>query len=110
MVELATGVFPYQDCKTDFEVLTKVIGQDPPSLPTDKDFSQEFRQFVSSCLIKDQKQRPKYNRLQNEEFIKKYETMNVNVGEWFKKAIQQAEFVAANRSSRYVAWLVLTCF
>lgn len=47
LVELATGVFPYQDCKTDFEVLTKVIGQDPPTLPADGKFSPEFRQFVS---------------------------------------------------------------
>lgn len=46
LVELATGVFPYQDCKTDFEVLTKVIGQEPPKLPEDKEFSDEFRQFV----------------------------------------------------------------
>lgn len=47
LVELATGTFPYQDCKTDFEVLAKVIGQDPPSLPLDKEFSTEFREFVS---------------------------------------------------------------
>uniref|UniRef100_A0A6P7G6H7 mitogen-activated protein kinase kinase n=1 Tax=Diabrotica virgifera virgifera TaxID=50390 RepID=A0A6P7G6H7_DIAVI len=46
LVEMATGVFPYQDCKTDFEVLTKVIGQDPPTLPADKGFSEEFRSFV----------------------------------------------------------------
>ena len=25
LVELATGHFPYRDCKTDFEVLTKVL-------------------------------------------------------------------------------------
>lgn len=47
LVELATGVFPYQDCKTDFEVLTKVVEQDPPTLPADKEFSPEFRQFVA---------------------------------------------------------------
>lgn len=46
LVELATGVFPYQDCKTDFEVLTKVVEQEPPTLPRDKEFSSEFRQFV----------------------------------------------------------------
>lgn len=46
-MELATGVFPYQDCKTDFEVLTKVVEQDPPTLPADKEFSPEFRQFVA---------------------------------------------------------------
>jgi mitogen-activated protein kinase kinase 7 len=44
LVELATGVFPYPNCTTDFEVLTKVLGQDPPSLP--ETFSLEFREFV----------------------------------------------------------------
>lgn len=101
-------MFPYQDCKTDFEVLTKVVEQDPPTLPQDKDFSLEFRQFVSCCLIKDQKLRPKYVKLQNEPFITKYEVMNIDVGQWFRKAIEQADAVAANRSAaRYVAWLVL---
>lgn len=47
LVELATGVYPYKDCHSDFEVLTKVIEDDPPSLPADKDFSLEFRNFVS---------------------------------------------------------------
>lgn len=65
--------------------------------------------FIS--LIKDQKLRPKYVKLQNEPFIKKYELMNIDVGEWFRKAIQQADAVAANRSAaRYVAWLVTDDF
>jgi mitogen-activated protein kinase kinase 7 len=29
-VELATGEFPYKNCRTDFEVLTKVLQEDPP--------------------------------------------------------------------------------
>lgn len=44
-------MFPYQDCKTDFEVLTKVVEQDPPTLPEDKEFSKEFRQFVSCWYV-----------------------------------------------------------
>ncbi|KAJ8938472.1 hypothetical protein NQ318_004112 [Aromia moschata] len=101
LVELATGVFPYQDCKTDFEVLTKVIGQDPPSLPQDEDFSSEFRDFVSYCLIKDKKNRPKYTKLKNHAFIKKYETVNnVNVGEWYVTLTQRAEDVASKAAPR----------
>lgn len=46
LVELATGKFPYQNCQTDFEVLTKVLESDPPSLPTDQGFSPEFQNFV----------------------------------------------------------------
>nr|WAK99672.1 mitogen-activated protein kinase kinase 7 [Colaphellus bowringi] len=104
LVEMATGVFPYQDCKTDFEVLTKVIGQEPPSLPLDKEFSPEFREFVSCCLKKDKKQRPKYTKLKNQPFIKKYEVANdVNVGEWYVKLLQQSDDVTNRAAPRYVA-------
>jgi mitogen-activated protein kinase kinase 7 len=43
-VELATGEFPYKNCKTDFEVLTKVLQEEPPQLS--KDFSDDLRSFV----------------------------------------------------------------
>lgn len=46
LVELATGTFPYEGCNTDFEVLTRVLDSDPPSLPNDKGFSVEFQTFV----------------------------------------------------------------
>ncbi|XP_056632758.1 dual specificity mitogen-activated protein kinase kinase 7-like [Diorhabda sublineata] len=101
LVEMATGVFPYQDCKTDFEMLSKVIGQAPPSLPTDKEFSPEFRDFVACCLIKDHKQRPKYTLLKNHPFMKKYEEINnVNVGEWYVKLIKQSEEMTYRASPR----------
>lgn len=38
-VELATGQFPYKNCKTDFEVLTKVLQEEPPLLPGHMGFS-----------------------------------------------------------------------
>lgn len=45
-VELATGQFPYKNCKTDFEVLTKVLQEDPPLLPLGMGFSLDFQSFV----------------------------------------------------------------
>lgn len=45
-VELATGQFPYKNCKTDFEVLTKVLQEEPPLLPGHMDFSGDFQSFV----------------------------------------------------------------
>ncbi|KAJ8918951.1 hypothetical protein NQ315_016853 [Exocentrus adspersus] len=102
LVELATGIFPYSDCNTDFEVLSKVIEEDPPALPQDKDFSPEFRSFVSRCLTKDKQQRPKYTQLKNHDFIKKYETVNnMNVGEWYVALTQRVEDVASNAPSRH---------
>lgn len=51
LVELATGSNPYKNCTTDFEVLTKVLKSDPPSLPTDRGFTSEFQLFVKKWLV-----------------------------------------------------------
>ncbi|XP_052219773.1 dual specificity mitogen-activated protein kinase kinase 7-like [Dreissena polymorpha] len=84
LVELATGEFPYKNCKTDFEMLTKVLEDDPPLLPTDQNFSKEFCSFVKDCLTKDYRRRPKYRKLLEHPFIKIYETLPVDVVTWFK--------------------------
>ena len=85
LVELATGSFPYKDCKTEFEVLTKVIQDDPPCLPPNQGFSTEFRAFVHDCLLKNHKDRPKYKKLLEHPFILKYRDMEVDVGAWYSK-------------------------
>jgi len=85
LVELATGQFPYKDCKTEFEVLTKVIQEDPPCLPPNQGFSTEFREFVHDCLLKNHKDRPKYKKLLEYPFITKYRDMEVDVGAWYSK-------------------------
>ncbi|KAL7404376.1 hypothetical protein ABVT39_013810 [Epinephelus coioides] len=51
LVELATGQFPYKNCKTDFEVLTKVLQEDPPLLPLGMGFSLDFQSFVKDWSI-----------------------------------------------------------
>jgi len=83
LVELATGSFPYKDCKTEFEVLTKVIQDDPPCLPLNQGFSHDFRSFVHDCLLKNHKDRPKYKKLLEHPFIVKYRDMEVDVGSWY---------------------------
>ena len=83
LVELATGSFPYKDCKTEFEVLTKVIQDDPPCLPLNQGFSHDFRSFVHDCLLKNHKDRPKYKKLLEHPFIVKYRDMDVDVGSWY---------------------------
>ena len=86
MVELATGQFPYKDCKTEFEVLTKVIEEDPPCLPPNQGFSTEFRSFVRDCLLKNHKERPKYKKLLEHPFIVKYRSVeDREVGAWYSQ-------------------------
>ncbi|KAJ8679787.1 hypothetical protein QAD02_015574 [Eretmocerus hayati] len=98
LVELATGVFPYRDCKTDFEVLSRVVQDDPPSLPPGAPFSPEFQSFVSCCLTKNYKQRPKYNKLIEHPFIRKYEaqqalnsTIATSGCQWFFRVMRQLD-------------------
>ncbi|XP_038234462.1 dual specificity mitogen-activated protein kinase kinase 7 isoform X3 [Dermochelys coriacea] len=91
LVELATGQFPYKNCKTDFEVLTKVLQEDPPLLPNNMGFSVDFQSFVKDCLTKDHRKRPKYNKLLEHNFIKRYETLEVDVASWFKDVMAKTE-------------------
>ncbi|KAJ0050683.1 hypothetical protein NL108_005060 [Boleophthalmus pectinirostris] len=72
-VELATGQFPYKNCKTDFEVLTKVLQEDPPLLPLSMGFSLDFQSFVKDC------------------FIRRYEVLDVDVAGWFQSVMERTE-------------------
>ena len=91
LVELATGHFPYRDCKTDFEVLTKVLQDDPPLLPRNGGFSVEFSAFVRDCLMKDYNHRPKYKKLLSHPFIQRYEKEEVDVGAWYRSHMKNLE-------------------
>lgn len=82
LVELATGRFPYPNCTTDFEVLTKVLQNAPPMLPQNANFSMPFRDFVKLCCTKNFHQRPKYPQLLEHEFIKQSEKIHVDITEW----------------------------
>ena len=90
LVELATGSFPYKDCKTEFEVLTKVIQDDPPCLPVNQGFSNDFRSFVHKCLLKNHRERPKYKELLDHPFIVKYRDADVDVGRWYHSVSQHS--------------------
>ncbi len=62
-VELATGRFPYEGCVNDFEVLAKILGDEPPLVTADMGFSPTFCSFIRDCLTKDYHKRPKYRKL-----------------------------------------------
>lgn len=81
MLELATGKPPYANCRTDFELMIEVVQEDPPKLPDDMFFSQEFRDFISTCLTKNFKKRPKYKELMEHEFIQKHMNTTIDMNE-----------------------------
>ncbi|CAF1563914.1 unnamed protein product, partial [Didymodactylos carnosus] len=64
LIELGTNKYPYVDCKNEFDVMSRIVTEEPPELPTNSiQFSADFRSFIKLCLIKDYKQRPKYKQL-----------------------------------------------
>jgi len=71
MVEIATGRHPYDRWKTPFEQLKQVVEKPPPRLPNAGRFTQEFNDFVSICLMKDYKDRPKYMELLEHTFVRR---------------------------------------
>lgn len=63
IVELAKKKYPYdgiEDDKNIFSLLQAIVGGEPPTLP--ERYSADFQDFVQQCLIKERKDRPRYNQ------------------------------------------------
>ncbi|CAD5123924.1 DgyrCDS12232 [Dimorphilus gyrociliatus] len=92
LIELATGKFPYPKCTSDFEVLSHIVKDDPPSAP--RSFSINFAEQNDNIsfrysLRKDPSARPKYQALLNHQFLKYYEERAVDVGSWYHDQLQK---------------------
>ncbi|XP_022084828.1 dual specificity mitogen-activated protein kinase kinase 2-like [Acanthaster planci] len=81
LIEMATGKFPYPKWNSVFDQLAQVVKGPPPRLVStpDMQFSAEFTDFVSNCLKKLEEDRPKYNKLLEHPFIKRYDRAEVDV-------------------------------
>jgi mitogen-activated protein kinase kinase 4 len=91
LFEVSTGVFPYPKWNSIFEQLCQVVQGDPPRLlPTMNgyNFSSEFVNFVNTCLIKDELQRPKYSRLLQHPFLVLSASETVDVQVYFTHVFQ----------------------
>lgn len=78
IIELATGVFPYNKWSTPFEQLKQVVNDKPPRLPAGK-FSPDFEDFIAQCLKKDVRERPNYSQLLEHPFIQTNEIKEVDM-------------------------------
>ena len=107
LVELATGEYPYKDCHSQFEVMSTIFTRDAPQLTGDK-FSDTFKSFVSMCLTKDYKKRPKYKILLQHPFVLQYKQTNVDVKSWFKSVLAQSTNKSADSVKNSNALLVET--
>lgn len=82
LMEVATGHFPYPKWNSVFEQLCQVVQGDPPRLSPNENgnhFTMDFVTFVNTCLIKEETQRPKYNKLLEHPFIRRSDEAVVDV-------------------------------
>ncbi|PSN32230.1 Dual specificity mitogen-activated protein kinase kinase 2 [Blattella germanica] len=90
LMEVATGHFPYPKWNSVFEQLYQVVQGDPPRLSPNENgnqFSTDFVNFVNTCLIKEETQRPKYNKLLEHNFIRSSDEANVDVAAYVSEVL-----------------------
>lgn len=82
LYEMVTGKFPYAHFNNAFEQVTRVVEGAAPALPDDIPYSEAFKQFIRSCLKKDQNERPKYQMLLEDPFLLDYKPAEQHMAEW----------------------------
>jgi serine/threonine protein kinase len=87
ILECALGYYPYimyndYNQLSDIWCLNSIIKNNPSPLPGD-DFSEEFNDFISKCLVKDPEKRPCASTLLSHPFILLYEKeSNAKLAKW----------------------------
>ncbi len=102
LIELATGFFPYPKWNSVFEQLQQVVHGDPPRLDPRSNgagFTVEFINFVNTCLIKEESQRPKYTKLLEHPFIKRSDGENVDVAQYVSGVMERWDQEAMDQSA-----------
>lgn len=89
-IEMALGRPPHSD-KPPLQVIFLIPKADPPNIPEEYDeFSDDFRDFISHCLIKDPAKRPTATELLKHKWIKAGKTLTV-MREWVLKCLPLLE-------------------
>mmetsp|Transcript_13183 Transcript_13183/g.23470 ORF Transcript_13183/g.23470 Transcript_13183/m.23470 type:complete len:485 (-) Transcript_13183:419-1873(-) len=78
MYESAMGHYPYDATVGPLQLMIQVV-EEPSPVPPREEFSEEFRDFVAKCLMKDPLQRPTAEDLLQHPYIIKWKTVDVDV-------------------------------
>ena len=62
LIELAERRNPYKDYNTPLHIMDRILKDEPPALPS-SEWSRDFVDFVSKCLMKDENARWKATQL-----------------------------------------------
>jgi len=87
ILEIAIGKFPYPLSQTFFDQLKRVCSDDPPKLPDDTTYSEEFQDFLVKCLNKNFRERPYYTELLKHKFIENNKEHDIS--EFVKKVLEK---------------------
>ncbi|ORY06181.1 MAP kinase [Basidiobolus meristosporus CBS 931.73] len=90
ILELALGTYPYPSEQYDsvFAKLNAIVMGQPLPLPEDR-YSDECRDFVDKCLVKDPNTRPKYSDILAHPWLRRYEATEVDMQSWAQEAHQK---------------------
>ncbi|CAH0563681.1 unnamed protein product [Brassicogethes aeneus] len=90
LMEVSTGCFPYPKWSSVFDQLHQVVNGDAPRLSSNANaFTADFVNFVNTCLIKDEHQRPKYNRLLQDPFVLRAQQEQVDVAAYVSEIMDE---------------------
>ncbi|XP_018577335.1 dual specificity mitogen-activated protein kinase kinase 4 isoform X1 [Anoplophora glabripennis] len=92
LMEVATGHFPYKRWSSVFDQLHEVVNGEPPRLTTNHNantFTAEFVNFVNTCLLKNEHQRPKYKQLLQDPFILRAQKEEVDVAAYVTEIMDE---------------------
>ncbi|CAF2515181.1 unnamed protein product [Rotaria sp. Silwood2] len=70
LYEISTGYFPFREWTSVYDQLEQVVEGPSLELKIDR-LSDNCKNFVNTCLNKDENQRPKYKQLLKHEFLRK---------------------------------------
>ncbi|KAJ0989036.1 hypothetical protein J5N97_007392 [Dioscorea zingiberensis] len=83
LLECGTGKFPYTSNDGPANLMLQIL-YDPSPSPPRHSFSPEFCSFIDACLQKDPQARPTADDLLVHPFIRKYETLNVDLSAYVR--------------------------
>jgi serine/threonine protein kinase len=87
MFELAVGKSPYPEFETPFQRITCIVDGEAPRIE-DTDLSENCKEFIHYCLVKDVEERPRYTELLKHPFLEGIED-DFDMAVWYQGMLKQ---------------------
>eukprot|EP00697_Spironema_sp_BW2_P009320 gnl/Spiro4/24170_TR11990_c0_g1_i1.p1 gnl/Spiro4/24170_TR11990_c0_g1~~gnl/Spiro4/24170_TR11990_c0_g1_i1.p1 ORF type:complete len:442 (-),score=33.83 gnl/Spiro4/24170_TR11990_c0_g1_i1:48-1343(-) len=93
LLECALGRFPYDLNSSNgrqggfFDILYSITVEPAPVLPSGREFSREFCDFIAACLQKDPRERPSAQTLLSHPFILLHKNHPMDATQWIRDVV-----------------------